>query len=104
MIESSWGGNIRIWNFHSGELLSKIKVSDKSLLAICLLDNDYLFVGDEDNLIKLIDLKSKKVIQNLSGHNNNVIAFKKLIHPKFGECLISKGGYGDKIKLWNIKK
>ena len=104
LIESSWDGNIRIWNFHSGELLNKIKVSDKALMAICLWNNDYLFVGDENNLINIIDLKSKEVIKSLSGHNNNIITLKKIIHPKFGECLISKGGYGDKIKLWNIKK
>ena len=101
LIESCWDGYIRIWNFHSGILINQIRVSDKFLFDICLWNNDYLFVGcSEYYLIKLIDLKLNKVIKDFSGHKHNVTTIKKIIHPKYGECLITKGGYDDKLKLW----
>ena len=102
MIESSMDGNIRIWNFHSGELLNKIKVCDKGLNGICLWNDENLFVGCEDKTIKLINLNKLLIIKNLDGHNNSVINIKKIIHPKYGECLISQGSDIDKIKLWII--
>ena len=99
IIESSLNGNIRIWDFHSKELLRRIKITKRELYGICLWNNDYLFVGCDDNSIKLIDLKQRKIIKEFYSHNNEVITIKKLIHPKYGECLISQG-FDDQIKLW----
>ena len=59
----------------------------------------YIFVGC-GNSIKLLDLNEKKVICNLIGHNFNVITLKTIIHPKYGECLISQDLYDGNIKLW----
>ena len=103
IIESSEDGNIRIWNFNSGELINKINVSDKSLFGICLWDKDYLFIGCADNTIKLIDLNKNKIINNLKGHDNKVVTIKKINHPKYGKCLLSQGYENEKIKLWSIK-
>jgi WD40 repeat protein len=101
LIDSCKDGVIRIWNFHSGLLINKIKVrKDYNLYGLCLWNNEYLFVGCEDKTIKLIELKSGKNIRNLIGHNNRVITIKKIILPKYGECLISQGYNNDQIKLW----
>ena len=99
LIESSEDGYIRIWNFHHGELIDKIKVIDNILYGICLWNEDYLFVGCSDDTIKLIDLKNKSIVKNLIGHNNSVLTIKKIIHPKFGECIISQNS-NNEIKLW----
>ena len=45
LIESSYDGNIRIWNFNTGELLKKIYICKNSLYSICLWDYDSLFVS-----------------------------------------------------------
>ena len=84
---------------HWKELLRRIKITKRELYGICLWNNDYLFVGCDDNSIKLIDLKQRKIIKEFYSHNNEVITIKKLIHPKYGECLISQG-FDDQIKLW----
>ena len=102
MIETSENGEIRIWDFHSKELLNKIKVSDNNydnLYGISLWNNDYIFIGC-GNAIKLLDLNEEKVIGNLIGHNFNVITLKTIVHPKYGECLISQDLYDGNIKLW----
>ena len=101
LIESSIDAIIRIWNFHSGELIDKIKIGNKCC-AICLWNNNFLFTASRD--IELIDLNSKKIISVLNNHNSDVITIKKFIHPKFGECLISQGVFYGEIKLWINKK
>ena len=100
LIESCLDGKIRIWDFHSGELLNKIIVSDLSLYGICLWNNNYLMVGCEDKNIKIIDLEKEKVIAELTGHNNKVTMIRKLFHPKYREFLVSQGHLNDGFKLW----
>ena len=103
LIESSNDGNIRIWNFHSGELLNKIVVSDYILNCICLWNNEYIFVGCNDKTIKLIELRKGIILKDLVDHNKSVSTIKKIIHPIYGECILSQS-YDNLIKLWIDKK
>ena len=103
IFESSGDGFIRIWNFHSGELLNKIKIGVR-LYSICLWNENFLLVGCEDNTIKLIDLNYKLVIQNLAGHKNWVLTLQKLFLPIYGECFISQNWGESSLKIWKIKK
>ena len=96
-----YNGYIRIWDFHKGNLLEKIEINKKDVLGICLWNNDYLFVGCSDNSIKLIDLKTKKIIKGLFGHNTPPVIISKIIHPNYGECLLS--GSFCKILFWESK-
>ena len=101
MIESSDGsGIIRIWDFHSAQILKKIKVSNNSLRGVCLWNNNILFVGCGDKTIKIMELESGKIINSLIGHKNNVCSFKIIIHPKYGKCVVSQGYQNDQIKIW----
>ena len=100
LIESCYDGIIRIWDFISGELLNKITVNNIGLFSICLYNDEYLFAGCMNGEIKLIDLNKRKVIKEIKIHNNIVLTIKKMIHPKYGECLISQGYGDDGIKLW----
>jgi WD40 repeat protein len=104
LIDSCNDGNIRIWNFHSGSLINKIEVSQKYLYGVCLWNNNYLFVGCSDNNIKLIDLSNESIIKSLQGHNDVVLTIKKIIHPQYGEVLISQGTGDDQIKIWAYKQ
>ena len=104
LIDSCDDGYIRIWNFHSGMLLNKIKVSSKRLYGICLWNNNYLFVGCSDKTIKLIELHNELIIKSLTGHNDIVLTIKKINLPQYGESLISQGACDDQIKLWVNKK
>ena len=100
LIESSNDGYIRIWDFHSALLLSKIKISGQGLNSLCLIKENYLFVACEDKTLKLIEINEGKVLRSFKAHNKEVITIKKIFHPKFGESLISQG-YGDSpIIVW----
>ena len=102
LIETSEKGEIRIWDFHNKELLDKIKVSDKdydNLYGLTLWNDGFLFVGC-GNEIKIVDLDNNEVLNGLVGHNNKIISVKTIIHPKYGECIISQDLYDGQIKLW----
>ena len=99
LIESCYDGNIRVWNFYTGELINKIKIGDW-LYGICLWNDNYLFVGCSDKSIKLVDIINGYIVRYLKGHNNSVLTIKKITHPFYGECIISQGYNEDQIKLW----
>ena len=104
LIESCYDGNIRIWNFHSGELLNKIRIKPKkSIFSICLYNCTFLFVGCEDNNIKIINLNKEEITKILKGYNEKVCAIKIIEHPKYRDFLISQDFLNDGIKLWIIE-
>ena len=107
LIESSMDGNIRIWNFHSGKLIKKIRVNDEGVYGVCLWDVNFLFVGCRENgvdkKIKIVDIKNGKIVKELVNHRDNVLCIKKIKIPKYGKCILSQGHGLDGIKLWGIK-
>ena len=108
LIASCSDGFIKIWNFHSGEILKIIKVFGVFLHSICLINNNYLAVGCGDKSIKIVDIKKGKAIKVLIGDASDINCIKCINHPNFGICLITKGNtkfhYDDNIKLWGNKK
>ena len=106
LIETTENGIIRIWDFHTKELLTKINVSNNNydnLYGMCLWKKNYLSVGC-GNLIKIIDLENEQIISTLVGHNYNVVTIKSIEHPKYGECIVSQDLYDGQIKLWINKR
>ena len=98
LIELSSSGKIGMWDFHSAELLYIIEIN-YNLFSICLWNKDYLIIGCGDKTIKLIDIKNRVIKKDIIGHNNYILTIKKVRHPKYGECLISKD-MGNNIKLF----
>ena len=103
MLESDRSGYIRIWDFHSGLLLKKIRICEYSINCTYLYDNEYLLIGCDDNGIKIMNLESEKIVKSLLSHNKRVLSMKIILHPIYGECLISQGDYDDQIKLWKTQ-
>jgi len=99
LIESSGDGHIRIWDFHEGDLLKKIPITKSGVYGICLWSKNYLFVGCKKT-IKLIDIKNEKKIKTYGGHDNEVLSIKKIVHPKYHDCIISLDRDNFSIKLW----
>ena len=101
LIDSSNYANVQIWNFHSRELIKIIEVStSRGLYDIFLWNNNYLIVGGKHGKIIILDLIKGVICQKLNFHNKDILSIKKIIHPQFGECLISQGWKNDQIKLW----
>ena len=93
---------IIIWDFHSTELLNKIKVSDipfDNLYGISLWNNNILVAGC-GNTLHIFDIKNEEVVNILIGHSYNIMTIKTIIHPIYGECIVSQELYNGQIKLW----
>jgi len=79
---------VKIWNFHTGELINTIKIND-ALYSLCLWDNDYLFL-ECDKSMKLLNLKDGKIIKKFIGYKDKVKTIIKVTHPLYGDCLIAQ--------------
>ena len=101
LIESSYDGNIRIWNFNTGELIKKIYICKNSLYSICILDNNTLFISSYDKKLRLINLNSRIIIYS-ANQNSEIISIKKIKHPLYGKSLISQGFGNEQIKIWIV--
>ena len=104
LIETCNDGYVRIWDFHLGDLLNKIKICDEGIKSICLWDENNIFVGCDDTTIKMVNINNNEITHILYGHKQRVCCLKKIEHEKYGKCLISKGWGGDFIKLWKKKE
>ena len=104
LIGSGNCGLVKIWNFHTGILIKKIKVFEHNLYGICLWNKDYLFIGGDEKIIKIIELNTGRYATFLTEHNDTVLTIKKIIHPKYGECFLSLGYNEDYIKLFLVNK
>ena len=103
IIGSCYDGYIRIWEFHSGDILNTIDTGNKGLIGICLWNDNYLFGGTKENLLKLINLEKNKVEKIIYDSTGNLCTIKKINHITFGECLISQGLLNEQIKIWGFK-
>lgn len=96
---------IKVFNFSSGKLLIKIEEKynnyDK-FLGICLWNNEYIFAGGYGE-IKLINIKTGEIVKKFS--EDRPTTLQKIIHPEYGECLITQSQTKEKssIHLWTIK-
>jgi len=100
LFEICHDGNLRIWNFHSGSLLKKINIGYMDLRSLCLWNNNYIFIGCSNRNIKLVDFNLGLILKCFIGYSDIVVTIKKVIHPEFGECIISQNFKESKIKIW----
>jgi WD40 repeat protein len=104
---SSESGKICIWNLYTKKLINKIKLLKCRLMHIIEWNYKYLIVADFDNkTFKVIDLEKKKNniydFHDKEGqHTSFVKSIKKIIHPIYGESLLTAGS-DKKIKLWSF--
>ena len=100
LIESDGNGTIRIWNFDTAELLKSITAHSINLRGICLWNDKYLFAAGNDSQVKLFNLEEGKFVKSFKGHTSTVCTIEKIMHPKYGGCLISHALDG-KLKIWS---
>jgi len=99
---SSSKGYIKIWDLEEKNIFKNIYVTDR-LYHIIEWNNKYIIVADFNNKsFKIIDYEYKKIPINIKAqHKDNVKCVKKILHPLYGESLLTASR--DKtIKLWSI--
>ena len=87
---------VRIWNFHTDNLLNSINISKRSAFDICLWDNGHLFAGYSGGF-KLVDIKNNKIIKNFD-EKGEARGLALIGLEKYGKCLLTENFKG--INLW----
>jgi WD40 repeat protein len=96
-------GHVHIYDFHTGDLLKNVGLlSNRILRGICLWSWGSVFVGGDDQRIKLADLEGCSKISEFEGHSGKISCLKNFDHPVYGESLVSSSTEGH-IKLWVSK-
>ena len=104
LICSCFDGYIRIWEFNTGEIINIIYACKKGVIGMALLDDKYIFCGNNDKILEVIDIENGKILNKFNGLNEIFCTIKKIKHPKYGDCLITQGFYNDQIKLWSFNE
>ena len=92
-------GDIKIWNFHTGEKINEISCFKDQIFDTILLNEKLLLVGSIKS-ITVVDLKKKIVIQNLINdrkYDEDVVVMEKFVHPLNIEYLVFQDTGGNII-------
>ena len=99
----SMNGFINIWDLFQKELINTIFINNNYLSQIIQWNEKYIIMtnGNKNN-ISILDIESGIIISNIfSIHEKGIINIKKIIHPIFGESLLSCGLEGS-IFIWTV--
>lgn len=101
LINSDINGIIRVFDFHSGELVKTIIRSSAKIRisGICLWNENLLLAASNDKAILLFDLEEEKHTRSFTDHRSEVYCVKTFDNPMFGKSFFSYG-FDSHIKLW----
>ena len=93
-------GNVSLWNLETNKLIKSIKCPSCNLRGLSIWNNQYILAASSDKSIKIVDLLQDECVGSIQGaHTNSLCSIKKVVHPKYGESVISASVDGT-IKLW----
>ena len=101
LLDSCCDGKIRIWNFHSAELMNIIDFYVR-INNISLLKNKYIFVSCYDYTIRLLNLKDK-TIEEFSKIDQDIFSLCAIEHYSEKNYLITQGLDTDPIFIYNLE-
>ena len=104
---SSKDGFIEIWNLYKKEIFKSINTNSGNnlfnLYHIIKWNDDNIIVSTYSNkTFKIIDINTNEIFSNIKvQHTGNVKCIKKILHPTYGESLLTADSEKT-IKLWKI--
>lgn len=99
----SWNGYIRLWNLYEKNEFNSVKSPYCELYHIISWTNKYALIANKFiNYIMVINVDTLEIISKIKDEFlNGIKCIKKVIHPKYGESLITCGEDGN-INLYEI--
>lgn len=92
----------KIWDFHTGNLIANLKFR-ADVYSLCLFNDNFAFIGCDENIIRLVDIQNVKVIKEIVGPTDRICNMKMIVHPLYGECMITQGWKYGGINFWVSK-
>jgi len=105
LFDGSDDGYIRIWNFHTGELLNKILICKNfRFLGFDFLDEKYIICGTSKDIIELFDIEAKKFIEKVGGYFKDPYCIKIINIPSDSQYLFAYCETYKEIQILKISK
>jgi len=89
LFESDGNGYLRIWDYDTVTLYKKIHAPGCNLRGILLWNDKFLIAASSDKCFKIFNIEEEKVISSSSLHSNVLCTVQKIIHPIYGESLLT---------------
>ena len=103
LVSSSSNGFINIWDLYDKKVSNTFNIYGCKLAHIIQWNAKYFIIAERENkMIKIIDTEKNVISEIKSGHKNELISVKKILHPIYGESLLTSSR-DKKIKLWTIE-
>ena len=100
---ASMNGYINIWELNQKILLNTIFINNNFLSNIIQWNENYIILtnGNKNNIL-IMELNSTRIISSIFGkHEKGIMNIKKIVHPIYGESVLSCGLEGN-ICLWDV--
>ncbi len=88
---------VSICNMETGKLVKTLQDSSENLCMCCSKDGKYIATGGFDNLVRLWDLETEKVINTYDFQNNYIYT---VCFDNMGKRIIA-GGHDKTIRIWD---
>lgn len=99
LVSGDENGQLRIWDWQTGDSLKEIELSTKINAIKISPDNRFLAVGSSDSKIIVLNFTKKEIEKSLDGHSNSVCSLAFSPDGKF----LASGSKDDTVKIWHIK-
>ena len=103
LCSSSSNGYINIWDLYDKKIFKTFNTKGCRLAHFIEWNQKYFIVADRYNKsVKIIDTEKNLIFDVNSKHNDELISVKKILHPIYGESLLT-ASRDRTIKLWTIE-
>jgi len=105
LFDGSNDGYIRIWNFHTGELLNKILIcKNYRVLGFDFLDDKYIICGNSKDIIEIFDIETKKFINRVGVCFQDPYYIKTINIPNDAQYLFAYSQSYQEIEILKLLK
>lgn len=96
IVTASEDGHAIIYDTESREVIHDLFVPGSKLLALCMIGTSHLAVGGSDNIIRIFDVDSGTLVDELRGHSGSIASLKST------DGILYSGSFDTTVRRWNL--
>jgi WD40 repeat protein len=89
-------GHVVVYDTESKRVIHDLEVVGCKLLSVCVVSETHLAVGGSDNMIRIFDLSSGVLVDELRGHTGSVATLRST------EGILFSGSFDTTLRRWNL--
>ena len=96
LITASEDGHAIIYDTEKREVLHDLHIPSCQLMSVCVLGEKHLALGGSDNTIRVYNIESGTLVEQLQGHTGTVASLK------FIDNVLYSGSFDTTVRRWNL--